>query len=314
MPGPGEQRPGVGLLDDLALAQHHHAVREMSDHAHVVGDDHDAGAGAVADPPQQRQDLGLHGHVERGGGLVGEQQLGLVRERQREHDPLLLASGELVRVAAEPLLGVGDLDRAEQLDRPHPGRPAPRAPMRAQGLGQLPADGSHRVEGGLRLLEDHRDPAAAIAEDLLLGKTEHLLAAQPHRAGRDGTVGQQADHRAGGHRLAGAGLADEGDDLTLVDGHADRPDRRPGMGEGDGEVADLEHGMGHGYLHVRIGGPRPAPGTRAAGRGPAPRRARGVRRRRTARRTCCGRRRGSGSRATGAAGGRRGRGSSSRPR
>ena len=51
---------------------------------------------------QQVQDLRLDGDVERGGRLVGDQQLGVVGERHGDHHPLPLAAGELVRKGVEP--------------------------------------------------------------------------------------------------------------------------------------------------------------------------------------------------------------------
>ena len=47
---------------------------------------------------EQLQHLGLHGDVERGGRLVGDDDVGLHRERHGDHHPLALAAGELVRV------------------------------------------------------------------------------------------------------------------------------------------------------------------------------------------------------------------------
>ncbi|UGA37136.1 hypothetical protein JOS77_23880 [Chromobacterium haemolyticum] len=41
----------------------------------------------------QLQDLLLDGHVQRGGGFVGNQQLGFAGDRHRDHHPLLLAAG-----------------------------------------------------------------------------------------------------------------------------------------------------------------------------------------------------------------------------
>ena len=48
------------------------------------------------------QDLRLHHHVERGGGLVGDHERRVARERHRDHHALLLAAGELVRVVVDP--------------------------------------------------------------------------------------------------------------------------------------------------------------------------------------------------------------------
>ena len=65
---------------------------------------------------QQLEDLRLHGDVERGGRLVGDQEIGLVGERHGDHHALALAAGKLVRIGAEPLRGIGDADLVEQFD------------------------------------------------------------------------------------------------------------------------------------------------------------------------------------------------------
>jgi hypothetical protein len=57
--------------------------------------------------PHQLQDLRLDRHIDRGRRRVGDQQVRLVGQRHRDHHPLALAAGELVRVGFQPLLGVG---------------------------------------------------------------------------------------------------------------------------------------------------------------------------------------------------------------
>ena len=54
---------------------------------------------------QQLEDLRLDGHVERGGRLVRDDELGLRQQRQRDHQPLPLAAGELVRQLVEGRVG-----------------------------------------------------------------------------------------------------------------------------------------------------------------------------------------------------------------
>ncbi len=66
----------VALLDDVAAVHHDHLVGDVGDHAHVVGDDEHGGVELVAGETQQVEDFGLHGHVERGGRLVGQNQPG----------------------------------------------------------------------------------------------------------------------------------------------------------------------------------------------------------------------------------------------
>jgi hypothetical protein len=258
----GQQGPGVGLarpdeqcarlagLDDVARLQHHHPVGDLGDHAHVVGDQHDRRTGPVADPAQQPQDLRLHRDVERGGRLVGEQQLRLVGERQGQHHALFLSARQLVRVVAEPVLGVGDLDLPQQLEAALAHRAARGGPMGAQRLLELPADGAHRVERGVRLLEDHRDPAAPDVVELPLGELQEVVAVVPDRSGGASAGRQQAEDRPRGHRLAGAGLTDQGEHLTRTDPHGHVLDGGAGVGERDGQAIDLEKGGG-----VRHDGP-----------------------------------------------------------
>ena len=51
---------------------------------------------------EQREHLRLHHHVERGRRLVGDQEARVARERHRDHHPLALPAGELVRVVVGP--------------------------------------------------------------------------------------------------------------------------------------------------------------------------------------------------------------------
>jgi len=94
-------------LDDLAGVHHHHPVRAPGDHAHVVGDEENRHLEAIAQLVDQVEDLGLDRHVERCGRLVGDEELGLACERDRDHDALAQAAGELVGVRSETLAGRG---------------------------------------------------------------------------------------------------------------------------------------------------------------------------------------------------------------
>ena len=67
---------------------------------------------------EDRHHLGLGGHVERGGGLVGQEQPRLGQQRGGDHDALQHAARQLVRVLAQPPLAVVDADLVEQLRRP----------------------------------------------------------------------------------------------------------------------------------------------------------------------------------------------------
>ena len=65
---------------------------------------------------QEAEDLGLDRHIEGGGRLVGDDQVGLRQQRHRDHEPLALPAGELVRQPAERAGRLGDLHRAQRLE------------------------------------------------------------------------------------------------------------------------------------------------------------------------------------------------------
>ena len=75
MLGPREEIADGGALDDLAGVHDGDIVGHLGDDAEIVGDQDDGGAGVAAQPAHQVEDLRLDGDVERGGRLVGDQQL-----------------------------------------------------------------------------------------------------------------------------------------------------------------------------------------------------------------------------------------------
>ena len=120
---------------------------------------------AVAQPPQQLDDLGLERDVERTRRLVRDQQRRLEQQRHGDHDALPHAARELVRIVVQALGGVGDADLLEQLQRAPAQRAAVHLDVRALHVDHLSPDGERRVQARERVLEDHRDlPASQIAQ------------------------------------------------------------------------------------------------------------------------------------------------------
>ena len=78
---------------------------------------HDRRAELVLELADQLEDLRLDRHVERRRRLVGDQEVGVARERHRDHHALAHAARELVRIVVDAHARVGDADRLEQLDR-----------------------------------------------------------------------------------------------------------------------------------------------------------------------------------------------------
>ena len=130
-------RPG---LDDPALQHHADPGGDALDDAEIVGDEQHRHAEPLLQVGQQRQDLRLHGHVEGGGRLVGDEQVRLAGERHRDHHPLALAAGELVRVGAHAPRRVAQADEFQQFEDARARRLAGEAAVEPQHLADLPLD------------------------------------------------------------------------------------------------------------------------------------------------------------------------------
>ena len=130
---------------------HRHVVGQPRDDGQVVADQ-DQGLPAALGRLELVEHLGLHGHVERGGRLVGDHQPGVERDRRGDQRALAQPAGQLVGALAGAHLGLGDADELQQLDR----APAPRAgvapAVQAQRLLHLLADRTQRVERDERVL------------------------------------------------------------------------------------------------------------------------------------------------------------------
>ena len=203
-------------LDHTAQIHHRHLVGGLGDDAQIVGDEDDAHAELVHQVLHQVDHLGLDGDVQRRGRLVGDQQLRTGRQRHGDHRPLAHAAGQFEGVLLEARGGVGNSNPVEHLDRQVRCLAPGHVLVKLELLGHLVADGDGGREAGHRLLEDHRDGAAA--HDLHLARR-----AQRHHIDRtvvegqgdlgfvaiDRVVGVELHQRLGGDRLARAGLADQ---------------------------------------------------------------------------------------------------------
>ena len=117
-------------LHDPARVHDRDPVAQLEQQRHVVGDEQDREAERLLELDDLGQDVALHHHVERGGRLVHDDDLGVGGQRHRDHDPLPHAARQLVRVAAQPL--PRDADEVEQPERPS------RAPRPSAAAGAPP--------------------------------------------------------------------------------------------------------------------------------------------------------------------------------
>ena len=206
------------VFDDLAAVHDRDVVGHLVDDAKIVRDEQHGGAVFLPQLVHELEDLGLNGHVERRGRFVCDQQLRAAGQRHGDHDALPHTAGQLVRILLGDDLGVRDLDVGEQLDRFHGGLLLGHALVDHQRLGDLTADGKDRVQARHRFLEDHGDLVAADLVHLVHGQLRQVHAVEEDLAGVDIAVAvEQTEDAHGRDALAGAGFADDAEDLTGVE-------------------------------------------------------------------------------------------------
>ena len=178
-----EQPAGRGLLDDLARVHDDHLVGVGRGQAQVVADQDQRHAELGLQLEQQLHDLRLGGHVERGGGLVGDQQPGPAGQRDRDHDALPHAAGQLVRVLVEAPLGGGMRTSRSSSTACSCASALLTSRCVADRLGDLRADPHRRVQRPGRVLEHHRHVRAAVLAQLgrRTGRSARCRAAGPSR-------------------------------------------------------------------------------------------------------------------------------------
>ena len=165
------------------------------------------------------EDLGLDRDIERGRRLVGDQQIRFGDQRHGDHDALAHAAGKFVRITFDPAGGVLDADLLKHLKRHFPGAAAVDPGVNEQRLDELVLDAQIGIQRSHRVLENHRD---AFAPDFLkfpcrAADQVNSVEYRPTAFDPGGGLRNQAEQGIAGHRLAGAGFADDAQRFTFLD-------------------------------------------------------------------------------------------------
>ena len=183
----------------------------------VVRDEHDRLAQPIGGVPEQVEDLGSGRVVEVAGGLIGQEDRRLRRQRARQRDALLLAGRKAGRAG----------DRPCRSGRPWPAARRSASRCRAAvspAIRKGRATFSATLSSGMRLknwktkpvLSRRRQRAPLIVEGRDADAVDDDLARR-----RKVEAAQQVEHR----RLAGARAAHDGDELAALDREGDAPQR-----------------------------------------------------------------------------------------
>ncbi len=205
----------------------------------------DRGAELAAQAGHDFEDLRLDGDVERGGWLVGEEELRVAGKRHGDHHALAHAAGELVRVVVEAVAGFRDADHLEQLRRTlgaaewsifrcSSSASVSWRPMVSTGLSE--------VMGSWKIMAMRLPRIWRISSSSSLRRSSPSKMISPATI-LPGRIGDEPHDRECGDALAAAGLADEAEGLALFDVIRDAVDRVDDAVLGEElrlEIADLQ--------------------------------------------------------------------------
>jgi hypothetical protein len=168
-------------------------------------------------------------------GSSASRQVGLDRERHRDHHALPHSARSWCGYESIRSGAVRNADGRKRCDRAAPRLVARHSGMAAaKHVPQMRADREQRVERRHWILEDHRNPRAAIGVHRRLPQRDQVhaveqdLALEPRHVG-----GQEAQQARGEARLAGTRLADDSQDATLADVEVDAAQDVGGAARGE---------------------------------------------------------------------------------
>ena len=237
------QGSGGALLHNATGIHHGYAIGHLDGGTDVVRDKNHRQAHLFLQLAKQQQDLDLHCGVQRGGGLVGQQQLGLASQGQGNHGALAHAARHLMRIGLQTALRAGNAHPFKQGQGTLPGLVLAHLFVTANGFDDLLAHAVNRVQRQQGLLKNHGRHTSTKATELVLRKREHILITDPDLPCDLGfLLGMQTQQSAQGDAFARARLANQGNHFTALHAQVHARDRLHGFfaaGEGDMQLADV---------------------------------------------------------------------------
>jgi hypothetical protein len=160
MPSGAEELVARPELDDPPRVHHRDAIGQLGDHRQVVAHVQRCDAVAPAQLAHRLEHARLRRDVQSRRRLVADDHVRPAGERHRDRDALLLAAGQLVRVAGEERVVGRQRHLLERLAHARVALVVATDAVRLEHLAQLRAEPQRRVQSGARILRDVRDSAA----------------------------------------------------------------------------------------------------------------------------------------------------------
>ncbi len=237
-----DPRHGAGL-DDLALLHHADPVGDAPHDPQIMGDEQQGHAFVALQFGQQFQNLRLNRHIERRGGLVGDQDVGLVGQRHGDHHPLSLPTRQLMRIGVQTACRLADADTLQQVHDPVARGVSGQRLVQFEAFAQLLFQRVQRIQRCHRLLEDEADIVTPHLPQPLFIRADHLVPVICDAARNLGRAPKKRHRGQRGDRLARPGFPHQRHRLATLDTerHAlDRRDHLPVLPKPDGQVTHLQ--------------------------------------------------------------------------
>src|SRR3989338_7554675 len=154
VPGRAQHFFRLAAFDDAPEVHHAYLMREVFHYRKVVGDEQVTQVQFLLQRLQQIQNLRLHGHIQRAGRFVADQQLRRYGERARDRDALPLPAGKLMRIT--PFGAACQADLVEQgIDKRLARRASAADTQRGHAFLENFRDTHFRVQRSVGVLEHH---------------------------------------------------------------------------------------------------------------------------------------------------------------
>src|SRR5699024_128073 len=239
--GPVEDVFGGARLDHPARVHGPDPVGEFGGQPEVVGDEDHGKAQLFPQFGESLDDGTLGQDVQRGGGLVEDEQLGTECQGQGDECALTHPPGQFVRETVQDPSRV-QADHGEQVGGEFEDlrtAVSQNVLVGAEGVEEVVGDPQDGVERVHRALEDHGRLVPPEAAQILLVEGAYVhevaaLASEEDLPGRDRAgAWQQSEEAEPECGLSAAGLADQGHGLSRVEGEVDLADHLdPGFAAG----------------------------------------------------------------------------------